>query len=108
LLFTGQARALELAVVCGERLLALQHKNGGWTPGAALASQRKPALTGFSHGAAGMAAALAKLAQASGESRFADAAQRALGYERSVFVAERGNWPDFRSTTEPDAFMVSW
>ena len=108
LLFTGQARSLELAVVCGERLLALQDKNGGWPPGAASASQRKPALTGFSHGAAGMAAALAKLAQASGESRFADAAQRALGYERSVFVAERGNWPDFRSTTEPDAFMVSW
>ena len=107
LLLAGTPRARELAVLCGERLLALQLESGGWGTNA-VASQRKLPLTGFSHGAAGMAAALAKLFRSTGESRFAEGAARALAYERSVFVAERGNWPDFRSSNEPDAFMLSW
>jgi lantibiotic modifying enzyme len=107
LLLAGTSRAQELAVLCGERLLTLQLDSGGWAENAA-ATQRKPPLTGFSHGAAGMAAALARLFRATGESRFAEGAARALGYERSVFVAERGNWPDFRSSNKPDSFMLSW
>jgi lantibiotic modifying enzyme len=55
-----------------------------------------------------MAAALARLAQASGEARFAEAAQRAVAYERSVFIGDQGNWPDFRSSNEPNEFMLSW
>jgi lantibiotic modifying enzyme len=31
-----------------------------------------------------------------------------VAYERSVFVADKGNWPDFRSSSEPDRFMLSW
>jgi type 2 lantibiotic biosynthesis protein LanM len=107
LLLAGSARAQELAMVCGERLLALQLEGGGWPAGAA-ASQRKPPLTGFSHGAAGMGAALARLAQVSGEERFAVGVRNAVGYERSVFDGERGNWPDFRSSSEPNEFMLSW
>ena len=107
LLLAGSPRAEELAVLCGERLLTLQLEGGGWPTGAA-ASQGKPALTGFSHGAAGMASALARLAQVSGEARFAEGAHRAVGYERSVFDHERGNWPDFRSSSEPREFMLSW
>ncbi len=94
-------------MVCGERLLALQLDGGGWPAGVA-ASQRKPPLTGFSHGAAGMGAALARLAQVSGEERFAVGVRNAVGYERSVFDGERGNWPDFRSSSEPNEFMLSW
>jgi type 2 lantibiotic biosynthesis protein LanM len=108
LLRLGTPQALALATSCGERLLALQLDTGGWSSGAAPASQRRPALTGFSHGAAGMAAALARLAQATGQERFAGAARRAVAYERSVFVNEQGNWPDFRSTSEPNEFMLSW
>ena len=107
LLLIGTSRAQELAAVCGERLVTLQLDSGGWGHGAAL-SQRKPPLTGFSHGAAGMAAALARLFRATGDARFAEAAAKALGYERSVFVSERGNWPDFRSSNEANAFMLSW
>ena len=55
-----------------------------------------------------MAAALARLAQATGEQRFADSVHRAVAYERAVFVTDEGNWPDFRSTREPNQFMVSW
>jgi len=107
LLLTGSPRAQELAVLCGERLLTLQLEDGGWPTGAP-ASQGKPPLAGFSHGAAGMASALARLAQASGEGRFADGARRAVGYERSVFDHELGNWPDLRSSSEPKTFMLSW
>lgn len=107
LLAAGTGRAQELAAVCGERLLTLQQDSGGW-PNGPVSSQRKPPLTGLSHGAAGMAAALARLFAAIGDARFADAAARAIAYERSVFVAERGNWPDFRDSGEADAFMLSW
>ena len=107
LLLAGTPRAQELAVVCGERLLSLQLESGGWPAGAA-AGLRKPPLTGFSHGAAGMGAALANLFCATGQARFAEGAARAIGYERSVFVAERGNWPDFRSSNKADEFMLSW
>ena len=55
-----------------------------------------------------MAAALARLSQVSGEERFAKGALQAVGYERSVFDGERGNWPDFRSSSEPSEFMLSW
>jgi type 2 lantibiotic biosynthesis protein LanM len=103
LLRSGDPHAQELALVCGERLLTLQLEAGGW-----LIGRNKSALTGFSHGAAGIAAALARLAQTSGEERFAEAAQRAVAYERSVYAAEPGNWPDFRTSSEPTQFMTSW
>jgi type 2 lantibiotic biosynthesis protein LanM len=103
LLHSASLHAQDLAVVCGERLLTLQLESGGW-----LFGRNKSALTGFSHGAAGMAAALARLAKASGEDRFAKAAEHAVAYERSVYVAKQGNWPDFRSTSDPTHFMTSW
>jgi type 2 lantibiotic biosynthesis protein LanM len=103
LLRSGHPQGLELASVCGERLLDAQLEAGGWLFGG-----NKTALTGFSHGAAGMAAALARLAQESSDQRFAEAAQRAVTYERSVYVHEHGNWPDFRSISESTRFMISW
>ena len=108
LLAQGTPQALALAACCGERLLTLQLDTGGWPLGRGPANQRRAALTGFSHGAAGMASGLARLAQATGEQRFAEAARRAVAYERSVFVTEQTNWPDFRSTSKPEVFMNSW
>jgi lantibiotic modifying enzyme len=55
-----------------------------------------------------MAAALARLAQNTGEERFAAGVEKAIAYERLVYVQERGNWPDFRSNTEPTNFMHTW
>ena len=57
-------------------------------------------LTGFSHGAAGMAWALLRLATVTGIARFETAARQAMAYERHLFVAAQGNWPDLR---EPNA-----
>jgi type 2 lantibiotic biosynthesis protein LanM len=53
-------------------------------------------LTGFSHGAAGIAYALLRLYRVTHESAFLEAATEAISYERSVFIPQQGNWPDFR------------
>ena len=108
LLLAGTERSREMAVLCGDRLLALQPEGGGW-PQTMGSSAGKPPLTGFSHGAAGMAAALGRLAQDSAESRFADAAHRAVAYERSVFDGAKRNWPDYRAAPDdPASFMNAW
>jgi type 2 lantibiotic biosynthesis protein LanM len=91
-------RTLAAAVLCGDRLLAraLAMETGlGWmVPG----TGPRP-LTGLSHGAAGIAWALAELAAATGEERYLQACRGALAYERSLFLPATGNWPDLR----PDA-----
>jgi lantibiotic modifying enzyme len=62
-----------------------------------------------------MAWALSKLAAATGAERFQTAARAALAYERSLFSAEAGNWPDLRDrktlgldTHGATTFMVAW
>ena len=106
-------RTLAAAVLCGERLLsqAKEMEAGlGWlAPG----TGDKP-LAGLSHGTAGIGWALAELAAVTGEERFQKAFRGALAYERSLFSAERGNWPDLREEAiqeRPDAasgFMCAW
>lgn len=103
LLTSSHPVGYELAAVCGERLLTLQQENGGWPSGLNRAS-----LTGFSHGAAGLGAALALLSHSNGNQQAAEAAMRAMAYERSVFDNKNGNWPDFRTNNEPYEFMLSW
>lgn len=77
------------ALVWGERLLAAQAADGSWPHDGA-------ALGGFSHGASGPSAALARLAAATGDGRFSAAAARGLAYEATLFSPERGNWLDLR------------
>jgi len=100
---------LETAVLCGERLLREQLPR---TIGAAWQSQLESSqpLTGFSHGAAGIAWSLLKLSAWSGDSRFRLAAQAAIAYERSTFVPSDGNWPDYRLYEGANATesMVGW
>jgi type 2 lantibiotic biosynthesis protein LanM len=87
-------RTLDVALHCGDRLLATAqpaHRGIAWTT---LAGQ--PPLGGFSHGAAGIALSLLRLADRSGEDRFRRTALAALGYDRSLFVPELNNWADLR------------
>jgi type 2 lantibiotic biosynthesis protein LanM len=56
------------------------------------------ALTGFAHGTAGIAYALLRLAEATGDDAFRDAAIEAMDFEDSYFSPERGNWADTRGT----------
>ncbi len=86
---------LDAAIGCGDRLLAMatpMAQGMGWLVKGMAA---KP-LTGFSHGAAGIAWALLKLAAITGNQRFRDGALAAIAYERSLFSVEAMNWPDLR------------
>jgi lantibiotic modifying enzyme len=74
-------------------------------------------LTGFSHGAAGIALSLLELARATGESRFHTQALAAIQYERSLFATAEGNWANLSLAgggdpetlqKAPINFLVSW
>lgn len=99
---------LELAIICGNHLLNNRVvSNSGYRVWATLDGKL---LTGFSHGAAGIAYALLRLYKASGETAFLEAAEEAIAYERSVFIPELGNWPDYRQSFPKDkpVCMCSW
>lgn len=91
---------LETAVYCGDHLLRYAAQCGGEplpeVDGKPPIAASHP-LTGFSHGAAGMAFSLLRLASVSGEVRFLEGARRAMEYERTMFLPEQKNWPDFRT-----------
>jgi type 2 lantibiotic biosynthesis protein LanM len=83
-------RTLAAAVRCGNRL----------RDGIQLNKQAE-LLTGFSHGAAGMAWALLELASVAGEERFRGTALELIEWERSLFNTEKKNWPDLRDRQSP-------
>lgn len=88
-------RTLAAAIGCGDHLLskALQMERGiAWMNNLPASAP----LTGFSHGAAGIAWALSSLAELTGEERFRTAAMEAVEYERSIYSHEHENWPDLR------------
>jgi type 2 lantibiotic biosynthesis protein LanM len=113
--YAPSARTLAAMAQCGDRLLARaqpQDKGLGWvTPVPATGP-----LTGFSHGAAGVAWALLELAAVAGAERFRSAALAATAYERSLFCPGACNWPDLRYWGPPGqapasaqaAFLTAW
>ncbi|MEW5985978.1 MAG: type 2 lanthipeptide synthetase LanM family protein [Chloroflexota bacterium] len=103
------ASILEQAVQCGRHLL--HHQQASAAGGRAWRLSTGQLLTGFSHGAAGIAYALLRLYGVTGEVFFLEAAQEAMAYERAVFVPTAGNWPDFRPAASQGGrvtFMTSW
>ena len=96
------------AISCGDRLLASsQQQWPGWAWPSPIPGGEP--LTGLSHGAAGIASALIELTAMTGEDRFADAAAKAIEYERSLFVPSVGNWADLRfNAAEPAICQTSW
>jgi lantibiotic modifying enzyme len=86
---------LEKAALCGEHLL--QHRSESPQGLRAWKNCGEEMLVGFSHGAAGIAYALLKLYQATGQNSFREAAVEAEAYETSVFSPQVSNWPDFRT-----------
>ncbi len=110
---TSSERALRIAVQCADRILELAQPAGNgiaWNP---TLKSCKP-LTGFSHGAAGIAWALLEVWGVTGDERYRSAALKAFEYERSVFSAAEENWPDYRDiesggAAKPDGqFMTTW
>lgn len=89
-------RTLAAAICCGDHLVAkaLRMERGiAWMNGLPASAP----LAGFSHGAAGIAWALASLAELTGEERYQTAAMEAVEYERSIYSTAHENWPDLRA-----------
>lgn len=110
----GKGFLLDYAIRHGDCLVQAAHRGRegegwSWTTVSDLASRD---LTGFSHGAAGIAWALLELHQQARteDMRFRHAAQQALHYERRWFDPKQENWPDFRSQDQPSgpAYAAAW
>ena len=100
----GDERLLRLAEACGEHLLATRTETeSGHRSWATL--DNKGYLAGLTHGAAGIALALERLSQATGDHKYRDAALEAVRYENTLFSKERSNWPDLR---KKDVYSGSW
>ena len=100
----GPPRALRLARSFGESLLARAEPAAGglgWTT--RLSAVGEAPQTGLSHGTSGIGWALARLAAATGDARFADAATAAYRYERSRYSPRDGNWLDAGDSTADGA-----
>lgn len=106
---------LDFAVQLGEELLntAIDYKYGcAWHT---INSPKEFPLTGFSHGTAGIGYALLELFQATGESKYHQAAELAFNYEQNWFDADLENWADLRGelmrhkkSTYPRVFSTFW
>ncbi|AFZ18780.1 type 2 lanthipeptide synthetase LanM family protein [Allocoleopsis franciscana] len=106
-------RIKAVAIQCGDHLLGgakgnriisqnqAMEQGRAWMPG----DGTNP-LTGFSHGAAGMAWALLELATLTGEERFRSSAVGAITDERSLFSPDTKNW--LNQPGERDTFSVAW
>jgi type 2 lantibiotic biosynthesis protein LanM len=106
---TADSAILAQVIKCAHHLLSQRVvSETGFKTWASLGE--KP-LTGFSHGAAGIAYALLRSHEVTQEAVFREAAEEAIAYERSVFSPAEGNWPDLRSFALIDGkptYMVSW
>ena len=105
---SGNQKALDLAMLCGRHLLSNRViTNLGYKTWKTLNGKL---LTGFSHGAAGIAYTLLCLYQFTGENALLEAANEAITYEKSVFNPDISNWPDLRfcSTDSRATYSSSW
>jgi lantibiotic modifying enzyme len=86
----------ELALRHGERLLEAARRSAvGWSWDT-LGLLGRDHLTGFAHGAAGIAWALLELYQETGEERFLEGAREGFRYEAHWYSPKHENWPDLR------------
>lgn len=108
--YTSDPETLEKAILCGNHLLEnlVENPDGGcgWI------TMQGKMLAGFSHGQAGIAYALLKLFESTGNSIYRETAARAIQYENTLFSKERNNWQDLRAlkdaTSTGPNFMNSW
>jgi type 2 lantibiotic biosynthesis protein LanM len=106
-------RVLEAALRCGDRLVAKAQATGQGVGWMTRVPSRMP-LAGLSHGAAGIAWALFSLSTRTGDGRYAECARQGIRYERGLFSAERGKWPDLRDFPGEPAgdgrfeYMTAW
>ncbi len=85
----GGDAILDRAVACGERLLDARVDVEGYR---AWPTTGETPIPGLAHGVAGIAYALARLAAATGDDRYATAAREALAYESTLYDPARSNY----------------
>jgi lantibiotic modifying enzyme len=93
--------ALAILQRCGDRLVQQAQDMPGGKAWLSAMAPRIP-LAGFSHGAAGIAWALLRLADLTQNERFHHTAIAAIEYEHRLFLPEANNWPDYREDREHD------
>ena len=96
--------AMELALLCGRRLLETRTRNGS-SPGAWLAVDSM-AASGFAHGATGIAYSLVRLFQHTGREEFLDAALEGFAFERSL--SSSGLQNRFHQAADHPPWRASW
>ncbi|MEM9304535.1 MAG: type 2 lanthipeptide synthetase LanM, partial [Pseudomonadota bacterium] len=69
---------------------------------------RSGAATGLSHGAAGIALALARAGTLTSTPSFVEAALEHADFEEHLYDTEEGNYPDYRSVPGQPAFITAW
>jgi type 2 lantibiotic biosynthesis protein LanM len=110
---TGNQQILEKASLCGSHLVAKRRDLGNGMVAWA-ADDTSPLLTGFSHGAAGIAFALFSLYRETGASDLYDAAEGAIAFEDTQYDSDIGNWKDNRAAPgelppeDNNALMWGW
>lgn len=91
---TARTAAMDRALACGRRLLnkraPFQNGPHAW-PGV-----NRPPISGFAHGAAGIACALWQLFRHTGNQEFRDAAFEGFAFERSLYDPSQKKWFDPR------------
>jgi type 2 lantibiotic biosynthesis protein LanM len=95
---TGYKKALDIAIECGHHLIknSIKMQTGvAWS----ISSNHTP-LSGISHGTAGIALALMRLAKNTGDQVFLNIAIKAIEYENSTFDKEEDNWLDLRAIND--------
>jgi type 2 lantibiotic biosynthesis protein LanM len=106
---TANSAVLSKAIACGQHLLSNQISLCG-APKAWKTLEDKP-LTGFSHGAAGIAYALVRLYSVTGDRAYLEAACEGIAYEHHLFSPSVANWPDLRTHTYQNGqptYQTSW
>jgi type 2 lantibiotic biosynthesis protein LanM len=91
----ARERITEQMQHAGQRLLQrAEQREEGWAWTTRIDSSHP--LTGFSHGASGIALALHRAGRRLGRADFVDAAHQAVRYERHAYGASEERWPDYR------------
>jgi lantibiotic modifying enzyme len=102
------ARASEFA----ERLIARGERDPRGGLSWSTLDEKRANLTGFAHGAAGIAHALLLLDAIAPAPALREAAAAAFAYEAATFDPAQGNWPDFRllpgQPPGPPPYPVAW
>jgi lantibiotic biosynthesis protein len=115
LLAIDPQRYLDEAKRLGDFLLARANRDGGamsWTTMPPMGPAAQQDLAGYSHGAAGIAAALLELHARTDDAPYREAAEAGFAYERRYYSPEQQNWPDFRSFSTPNpqqpGYSLAW